>query len=61
MLPLRIGRDDGVADRLQRDLRALLLVEQRALGRFALRDVRDRAFEVQRSPVARRPRGASSR
>ena len=52
----RIGRHDRVADRLQRHLRALLLVEQRALGGLALRDVGDRAFEVQRAAVGRRSR-----
>ena len=50
----RIGRHDRVADRLQRYLRAFLLVEQRALGGLALRDVRDRAFEIQRAAVGRR-------
>jgi hypothetical protein len=33
---LRIGSDDAVADRLQRDLRALLLLEQRVLEQLAL-------------------------
>ena len=33
---LRVGRDDAVADRLQRDLRALLLLEQRLLEQLAL-------------------------
>ena len=52
---VRIGRHDRVADRLQRDLRTLLLVEQRALGGLALRDVRDRAF-VSTAPARRRRR-----
>ncbi len=34
-----IGRDDGVADGMQRDLGALLLVEQSLLGLLALGDV----------------------
>src|SRR5690606_12378801 len=48
----RIGREHGIADRLQRDLRALLLAEQRTLGRLALRDIRDRPFEIVRLAVA---------
>ena len=43
-----VRRDDRVADRLQRHLCAFFLVEQRALGRFALRDVGDRSFVVER-------------
>ena len=39
-----VGRDHGVADRLQRDLRLLLLLEHRGLGALALADVGDRAF-----------------
>jgi hypothetical protein len=48
---VRVRRHDGVADRLQRDLRAFLLVEEGALRGLALRDVRDRPFEVQRVSV----------
>ena len=36
---VRIGRDHAVADRLQRDLRALLLAEERVLVELALGDV----------------------
>ena len=50
---VRIRRHDGVADRLQRDLRALFLVEQRAFGGLALGDVGDRALEIQGPAVAR--------
>ena len=39
-----IGGDDGVADRLQRDLRLFLLLVQLDLGALAHRDVGDRAF-----------------
>ena len=48
---VRIRGDDRIADRLQRHLRPLFLVEQRALGGLALRDVRDRSFVVQRAAV----------
>jgi hypothetical protein len=48
---VRVRRHDRVADGLERDLSALLLLEQGALGGLALSDVRDRAFEVQRSSV----------
>ncbi len=37
-------RDHRVADRLQRDVRAILFREDRLLGALALGDVRDRAF-----------------
>ena len=36
---LGVGRHDAVADRLQRDLRAFLLAEQRLFVKLALRDV----------------------
>ena len=39
-----VGRDHGVADRLQRDLRLFLLLEHRGFGALALADVGDRAF-----------------
>ena len=39
-----IRRDDRVADRLQRDLRLLLLLEELDLGALALGDVGERAF-----------------
>ena len=42
--PFGVGGDDGVADRLQRDLGLLLFLEQLDLGALALRDVRDRAL-----------------
>ena len=42
--PVGVRRDHGVADRLQRDLRLLLLLEHRSLGALALADVGDRAF-----------------
>jgi hypothetical protein len=47
-----IGRDDAVADRLQRDLRALLLAEQRLLVELALGDVELDADQPQQ-PAAR--------
>ena len=39
MIRCRVGGDHAVADRLQRDLRALLLLEQRVLVELALGDV----------------------
>src|SRR5437660_115108 len=42
--PLGIGADDGVANRLERHLRPLLLGEHRLLGALALRDVRNRTL-----------------
>ncbi len=48
---MRIRGHDGIADRLQRDLSALLLVEQRTLRGLALRYVGDSAFVVERVPV----------
>ncbi len=38
-IALGVGRDDAVTDRVQRDLRALLLAEQRLLVELALGDV----------------------
>src|SRR5690606_33487365 len=43
---VRVDREHCVADRLERDLRPLLLAEQRALRRLPLRHVGDRAFDV---------------
>ena len=42
--PCGIGGDDRVADRLQRDLGALLGLKHRGFRLLALRDVGDRAF-----------------
>ncbi len=44
---LGIGGDDAVADALQRDLRALLLAEQRFLVELALGDIELDADEAQ--------------
>ena len=44
--PLAVGGDHAVADRLQRDLGALLLLEDRRFGPLALGDVDDRALEA---------------
>ena len=41
---LGIGADDGVANRLERHLRPLLLGEHRLLGALTLRDVRNRTL-----------------
>src|SRR5687767_8749510 len=45
---LRIGRDHAVADRLQRDLCAFLLLEQRFLEQLALRDIQVDADDAPR-------------
>ena len=61
MVELRIGRDDAVTDRLQRDLRALLLAEQRLFVELALGDVELDAHQAQQAAVlvdARRARGS---
>ena len=50
-VPDLVGGYDRVADRLQRNLGPLLLVEQRALGGLALRDVRDGALVVELSAM----------
>jgi hypothetical protein len=46
---VRVGRDHAVTDRLQRDLRALFLLEQGVLVELALRDVE---FDADQSPQA---------
>ena len=46
MRPSRIGGDHRIADRLQRDLGALLGLEHRGFGLLALGDVGDRALEA---------------
>src|SRR5690606_27773637 len=53
---LRVGRDDAVTDRLQRDLRALLFLEQRFLEQLALGDVQIDAYDAARAPVLVEPR-----
>src|ERR1019366_1898300 len=47
----RIGRDDPIADRLQRDLGALLLAKQRLLVQLALGDVELDADQAQQPAV----------
>ena len=46
-----IGRDDAVADALQRDLRAFLLAEQRLLVELAVSDVELDADQAQEPPL----------
>ncbi len=53
--PSRVGGDHAVADRLQRDLRALLLAEQRLLVELALGDVELDADQAQQPALRRRP------
>jgi hypothetical protein len=48
--PVRIGADHRIADRLQRDLRALLLGEHLLLGALALGDVGDGALVADDPP-----------
>src|ERR1700694_4016983 len=55
-----IGGDDAVADRLQRDLRALLLAEQRLLVELALGDVEFHAHQAQQAPVLVDARGGAA-
>ncbi len=52
----RVGRDDAVADRLQRDLRAFLLAKQRLLVELALRDVELDADDAAQPPARLDPR-----
>ena len=48
---LGVGRDHAVADRLQRDLRAFLLLEQRVLEELALGDVQVDADDAMGAPL----------
>ena len=48
---LGIGRDHAVADTLQRDLRALLLAEQRLFVQLALGDIEFDADQAQQTPL----------
>ena len=49
--PVVVGRDDGVADRLQRHLQHLAAVAQRLLGLLPARDVLERADQPHRPAV----------
>src|SRR5215472_3173590 len=55
-----IGGDDAIADRLQRDLRALLLAEQRLLVELALSDVELDADQAQEPSVLVDARGRAA-
>ena len=55
-----IRGDDAIADRLQRDLRALLLAEQRLLVEFALGDVEFHTHQAQQAPVLVDARGGAA-
>ena len=55
-----IRRDDAVADRLQGDLRAFLLAEQRLLVELALGDIELDAYQAQQPAVLVHARGGAA-
>ncbi len=62
--PVDVGRDHGIADRLERHLRALLLREQLRFRQLAVGDVGHRTRHAHRPPRAsrtERPRARNQR